>query len=79
MLALLDISVLYTSKRKGLLDNCAYVIPFLLYLFSEHPVIDGFNCLFSVSGFSRLRLQIGFPPILLVHNLLLNEQMYVKF
>ncbi|XP_008460078.1 dol-P-Man:Man(7)GlcNAc(2)-PP-Dol alpha-1,6-mannosyltransferase isoform X2 [Cucumis melo] len=36
------------------------------YLVNEHPVIDGFNCLFSISGFSRLRLQIGFPPILLV-------------
>ncbi|XP_038874511.1 dol-P-Man:Man(7)GlcNAc(2)-PP-Dol alpha-1,6-mannosyltransferase isoform X1 [Benincasa hispida] len=36
------------------------------YLVNEHAVIDGFNCLFSISGFSRLRLQIGFPPILVV-------------
>ncbi|GLT51542.1 hypothetical protein SLA2020_249450 [Shorea laevis] len=36
------------------------------YLINEHSAIDGFKCLFSVNGFSRIRLQPGFPPILLV-------------
>ncbi|XP_020538423.1 dol-P-Man:Man(7)GlcNAc(2)-PP-Dol alpha-1,6-mannosyltransferase isoform X2 [Jatropha curcas] len=36
------------------------------YLISEHSTVDGFNCLFSVNGFSRARLQLGFPPIILV-------------
>ncbi|XP_022155722.1 dol-P-Man:Man(7)GlcNAc(2)-PP-Dol alpha-1,6-mannosyltransferase [Momordica charantia] len=36
------------------------------YLINENPVIDGFSCLFSISGFLRLRLQMRFPPILLV-------------
>lgn len=36
------------------------------YLLNEHPNIKGFKCLFSVNGFSRIRLQIGFPPVLLV-------------
>lgn len=33
---------------------------------SEHPVVDGFKCVFTVNGFSRVRLQYGFPYILLV-------------
>lgn len=33
---------------------------------SEHPSVDGFKCLFTVNGFSRLRLQYRYPPILLV-------------
>lgn len=33
---------------------------------SEHPVINGFKCLFTEDGFSRVRLKSGFPPILLV-------------
>ncbi|XP_050386893.1 dol-P-Man:Man(7)GlcNAc(2)-PP-Dol alpha-1,6-mannosyltransferase isoform X2 [Argentina anserina] len=36
------------------------------YLINEHPAINGFKCLSSVNGFSRVRRQIGFPPILLV-------------
>ncbi|XP_061998435.1 dol-P-Man:Man(7)GlcNAc(2)-PP-Dol alpha-1,6-mannosyltransferase [Rosa rugosa] len=36
------------------------------YLINEHPAINGFKCLSSINGFSRVRLQIGFPPILLV-------------
>ncbi|KAI3410241.1 uncharacterized protein J3R85_018880 [Psidium guajava] len=36
------------------------------YLISEHTTIDGFKCLFFVKGFSRVRLQIAFPPIMLV-------------
>lgn len=36
------------------------------YLINEHPAINGFKCLSTVYGFSRVRLKIGFPPILLV-------------
>ncbi|RZC02560.1 Dol-P-Man:Man(7)GlcNAc(2)-PP-Dol alpha-1,6-mannosyltransferase [Glycine soja] len=33
---------------------------------NEHPVINGFKCLFIEDGFSRVRLKPGFPPIFLV-------------
>ena len=33
---------------------------------SEHPVINGFKCLFTEDGFSRIRFKFGFPPISLV-------------
>ncbi|XP_077235174.1 homolog of asparagine-linked glycosylation 12 isoform X2 [Tasmannia lanceolata] len=36
------------------------------YLLNEHSDIDGFKCLFSVNGFSRARLQIKFPPIVML-------------
>ncbi|XAR54202.1 Dolichyl-P-Man:Man(7)GlcNAc(2)-PP-dolichol alpha-1,6-mannosyltransferase [Bertholletia excelsa] len=36
------------------------------YLVNEHTNIDGYKCLFTVSGFSRVHSQIGFPPISLV-------------
>ncbi|KAI4354672.1 hypothetical protein L6164_003519 [Bauhinia variegata] len=36
------------------------------FLINEHPVIDGFECLFSKDGFSRVRLNYGFPPVFLV-------------
>ncbi|KAG5538758.1 hypothetical protein RHGRI_019344 [Rhododendron griersonianum] len=36
------------------------------YLLNEHSNIHGFKCLFAVSGFSRVRLQIGIPPISLL-------------
>nr|XP_007134413.1 hypothetical protein PHAVU_010G045600g [Phaseolus vulgaris]ESW06407.1 hypothetical protein PHAVU_010G045600g [Phaseolus vulgaris] len=36
------------------------------FLINEHPVINGFKCLFTEDGFSRVRLKSGFPPILLV-------------
>lgn len=42
-------------------------IPSIYY--SEHPAINGFKCLSTVNGFSRVRLKIGFPPILLVGDL----------
>ncbi|KAI5647521.1 hypothetical protein M9H77_33526 [Catharanthus roseus] len=35
------------------------------YLLNEHRNISGFRCLFSIDGFSRAKLQIAFPPILL--------------
>ncbi|WJX85920.1 dolichyl-P-Man:Man(7)GlcNAc(2)-PP-dolichol alpha-1,6-mannosyltransferase [Trifolium repens] len=36
------------------------------FLINEHPVINGFKCLFTEDGFSRMRIKYGFPPILLV-------------
>ncbi|KEH17914.1 putative dolichyl-P-Man:Man(7)GlcNAc(2)-PP-dolichol alpha-1,6-mannosyltransferase [Medicago truncatula] len=36
------------------------------FLINEHPVINGFKCLFTEHGFSRMRIKFGFPPILLV-------------
>ncbi|KAG2381125.1 hypothetical protein LR48_Vigan11g163500 [Vigna angularis] len=36
------------------------------FLINEHPVINGFKCLFTEDGFSRVRLKSGFPPISLV-------------
>lgn len=36
------------------------------YLITEHPTVNGFKCLFSVDGFSRVRLQYGFRPLSLV-------------
>ncbi|XP_064944894.1 dol-P-Man:Man(7)GlcNAc(2)-PP-Dol alpha-1,6-mannosyltransferase-like isoform X4 [Musa acuminata AAA Group] len=36
------------------------------YPWSEHFHIDGYKCLFAVNGFSGARLQVGFPPFLLL-------------
>ncbi|KAL5560554.1 hypothetical protein UlMin_036765 [Ulmus minor] len=36
------------------------------YLINEHHSVDGYKCLFTVKGFSRARLQHGFPYISLV-------------
>ncbi|XP_020519898.1 dol-P-Man:Man(7)GlcNAc(2)-PP-Dol alpha-1,6-mannosyltransferase isoform X3 [Amborella trichopoda] len=36
------------------------------YLLSEHRNIPGYACLFSVSGFSRVQIQLTFPPFQLV-------------
>ncbi|GAV84469.1 Glyco_transf_22 domain-containing protein [Cephalotus follicularis] len=36
------------------------------YLINEHSAVDGYKCSFTVDGFSRIRVQLGFPPILLV-------------
>ncbi|XP_025618147.1 dol-P-Man:Man(7)GlcNAc(2)-PP-Dol alpha-1,6-mannosyltransferase [Arachis hypogaea] len=38
------------------------------FLINEHPVINGFKCLFTEDGFSRIHLNPGFPPVLLVKN-----------
>lgn len=35
---------------------------------SEHPTVNGFKCIFTEDGFSRVRYKFGFPPILLVSN-----------
>ncbi|KAI8545512.1 hypothetical protein RHMOL_Rhmol07G0045300 [Rhododendron molle] len=49
-----------TPTRKKLIDAALQLHD------SEHSNIHGFKCLFAVSGFSRVRLQIGIPPISLV-------------
>ncbi|KAF6135441.1 hypothetical protein GIB67_027315 [Kingdonia uniflora] len=36
------------------------------YLLNEHSRIDGFKCLYAISSFSGVRVQRGFPPILLI-------------
>ncbi|KAK4267923.1 hypothetical protein QN277_024642 [Acacia crassicarpa] len=36
------------------------------FLINEHPVVDGFKCLFSEDGFVRARFRFEFPPIVLV-------------
>lgn len=51
------------------------------YLLNDHSNIGGFKCLFTVDGFSRIHLRIGFPPISLVkepkvfvHGNIINEE-----
>ncbi|KAH9788724.1 Dol-P-Man:Man(7)GlcNAc(2)-PP-Dol alpha-1,6-mannosyltransferase [Citrus sinensis] len=36
------------------------------YLINEHLLVEGYKCLFSMDGFSRVRPQLRFPPFLLV-------------
>lgn len=36
------------------------------YLLSDQSQIGGFECLFSTKGFTKARLHVGFPPIVLV-------------
>ncbi|KAJ0112326.1 hypothetical protein Patl1_00068 [Pistacia atlantica] len=36
------------------------------YLLNEHSSVDGYKCLFTVDGFSRVRPQMSFPPLLLI-------------
>ncbi|KAJ0961846.1 hypothetical protein J5N97_029674 [Dioscorea zingiberensis] len=50
------------SKEEGI-TLAAYHTRNFAYLLSEHSKIDGFQCLFSVDGFSKVHLGIGFPPI----------------
>ncbi|OMO69623.1 hypothetical protein CCACVL1_19368 [Corchorus capsularis] len=40
------------------------------YLINEHSTVDGYKCLFNVNGFSRIRIQPGFPPVFLPSSLL---------
>lgn len=47
------------------LDNKAYLLLFF-YCFSEHFHVDGYKCLFTVSGFSKVNFRVGFPPFILV-------------
>ncbi|KHG19597.1 Man(7)GlcNAc(2)-PP-Dol alpha-1,6-mannosyltransferase -like protein [Gossypium arboreum] len=55
------------------------------YLINEHRTIDGYKCLFYVNGFSRLRRQSEFPPIILdkepkvyIHGNIKNEELMLK-
>lgn len=36
------------------------------YLLNEHVHVDGYKCLFTVSGFSKIHFRVGFPPFLLL-------------
>ncbi|KAK1581408.1 hypothetical protein Q3G72_005773 [Acer saccharum] len=36
------------------------------YLINEHSAVDGYKCLFTIDGFSRIHLQTHFPPVILV-------------
>ncbi|KAM7261106.1 hypothetical protein ACFE04_026581 [Oxalis oulophora] len=36
------------------------------YLVNEHSEIDGYKCLFTVDGFSRIRIHLDYPPIVFV-------------
>uniref|UniRef100_A0A2P2JMG8 Mannosyltransferase n=2 Tax=Rhizophora mucronata TaxID=61149 RepID=A0A2P2JMG8_RHIMU len=53
------------SKEEGILLEEFHRKNFT-YLVSEHSAIDGYECLFSVNGFSRTRLQLKLPPLILV-------------
>lgn len=35
------------------------------YLINEHRTVDGYKCLFTRHGFSRVQLQLSFPPFVL--------------
>ncbi|XP_021281443.1 dol-P-Man:Man(7)GlcNAc(2)-PP-Dol alpha-1,6-mannosyltransferase isoform X1 [Herrania umbratica] len=55
------------------------------YLINEHSAVDGYKCLFKVNGFSRVRIQPGFPPIFLdkesrvyIHGNIRNEELMFK-
>ncbi|XP_024044027.1 dol-P-Man:Man(7)GlcNAc(2)-PP-Dol alpha-1,6-mannosyltransferase isoform X3 [Citrus clementina] len=55
------------------------------YLINEHLLVEGYKCLFSVDGFSRVRPQLRFPPFLLikepkvyVHGNIKNEDLMNK-
>ncbi|KAJ0961823.1 hypothetical protein J5N97_029651 [Dioscorea zingiberensis] len=52
------------SKEEGI-TLAEYHTRNFAYLLSEHSKIDGFQCLFSVDGFSKVHLRIGFPPIVM--------------
>eukprot|EP00257_Ricinus_communis_P027016 XP_025014430.1 dol-P-Man:Man(7)GlcNAc(2)-PP-Dol alpha-1,6-mannosyltransferase isoform X1 [Ricinus communis] len=53
------------SKEEGIARD-EFLQRNFTYLISEHSAVDGFECLFSVNGFSSARIQLGFPPIILV-------------
>lgn len=55
------------------------------YLINEHLLVEGYKCLFSMDGFSRVRPQLRFPPFLLikepkvyVHGNIKNEDLMNK-
>ncbi|KAL5724028.1 dolichyl-P-Man:Man7GlcNAc2-PP-dolichol alpha-1,6-mannosyltransferase [Ranunculus cassubicifolius] len=53
------------SKEEGI-SNEEYRHRNFTYLLNEHLEIEGFKCLCAENGFSRVRLNFGFPPILLL-------------
>ncbi|KAF5195879.1 Mannosyltransferase [Thalictrum thalictroides] len=56
------------SAMNGISRFCENTGPWrnFTFLVNEHSRIEGFKCLYAANGFSRVRLQIGFPPILLL-------------
>ncbi|CAI0548369.1 unnamed protein product [Linum tenue] len=59
-----NITLLYSKEESIPLKE--YKQRNFTYLVSEHSSVDGYECLFSVNGFSRILLQHGFPPVALV-------------
>ncbi|XP_024017008.1 dol-P-Man:Man(7)GlcNAc(2)-PP-Dol alpha-1,6-mannosyltransferase [Morus notabilis] len=53
------------SKEEGIPEGELCLRKFT-YLITEHPTVHGFKCLFTVDGFSKVRLQYGITPISLV-------------
>ncbi|GAA0146567.1 glycosyltransferase [Lithospermum erythrorhizon] len=53
------------SKDEGILINDFQLRNFT-YLVNEHASINGYNCLLSVDGFARIRLQKSLPPLSLM-------------
>ncbi|KAH9733495.1 Dol-P-Man:Man(7)GlcNAc(2)-PP-Dol alpha-1,6-mannosyltransferase [Citrus sinensis] len=49
------------SAMNGISRFCENDFPW-----SEHLLVEGYKCLFSMDGFSRVRPQLRFPPFLLV-------------
>ncbi|XP_078177961.1 homolog of asparagine-linked glycosylation 12 isoform X6 [Carex rostrata] len=52
------------SKEEGIVKE-EYQSRNFTYLLNEHSVIDGYQCLFAVSGFSGFRLKLKFPLVFL--------------
>ncbi|XP_044491271.1 dol-P-Man:Man(7)GlcNAc(2)-PP-Dol alpha-1,6-mannosyltransferase isoform X1 [Mangifera indica] len=59
-----DVSWRY-SKEEGIPLEAFHTKNFT-YLLNEHSSVNGYKCLFTVDGFSRVHPQISFPPLLLI-------------
>ncbi|KAF9625437.1 hypothetical protein IFM89_022834 [Coptis chinensis] len=53
------------SKEEGISIQ-EFCLRNFTYLLNEHSEIEGFKCLYASHGFSRARLQVGLPPIVLL-------------
>ncbi|KAL5748453.1 hypothetical protein ACOSP7_025494 [Xanthoceras sorbifolium] len=53
------------SKEEGILLN-EFGNRNFAYLINEHSAVDGYKCLFTIDGFSRILLRMYFPPVILV-------------
>ncbi|KAJ3680556.1 hypothetical protein LUZ60_016834 [Juncus effusus] len=53
------------SKEEGIFLN-EYQHRNFTYLLTEHSKIDGYKCLFAVTGFSGIRIRLNFPPVFLI-------------